>query len=259
MDKELFVAEDEDMSDSPALGEYEDTNDLQNGSLPEEDDDPIIQSVPIVHGALPHRLSQSVHVLQYTGRPKNRPFTDAQLKASVKPQSKVVQLKVPMDTLRFYDEARAGDLGTRVETLSLLGVLTSTDGGLYVGYVTDGKLVLLPVDSTAQLRPLFKYIDDVDTARTAQMRQEASTTDPAKQNAVQVLQTASKASLQISTEGPGVGIGSCLKHIKTFNEEEWGSLSWRNVGDSSTTKLTAQIRETKDEPVATTTLFDEFS
>lgn len=258
MEKEnLFVAEDDDMSDSPAIEQYEDTNDN-----PFEDDDPILQSIPIVHGTLPHRLSQSIHVLQYTGRSKARPFSLDQLKASVKSQSKVMELSVPMDTLKFYDEARTDQLGTRVEMLSLQGVLTTTDGRLYIGQVVekDGpRIVLFPVDSTAQLRPLFRYIDDLDSARTAQIRQDASTADPSKQNAVQVLQTASKASLQINSDGPRAsGMGSCLKHVKKFNEEDWGSLSWRNVEDSSTVQLKEKLRNPNGKAVATTTLFDEF-
>lgn len=255
----LFVEEEEEVSDSPAFDQYEDSRDQPLV----DDDDPIILSIPIIHGGLPNRDSQTIHVLQYAGRPKSRPFSTDQLKASVKPQSKVVELKIPMDTLKFYDEARIEELGTRVEALSLLGVLTDTDGGLYVGSVVekDGKsqVVLIPLDSTGQLRPLFKYIDDVDTARSAQIRQEASTADPVKPSAVQVLQTASKAG-QFNSEGAALStIGSCLRHIKQFNEEDWETLSWRNVEDSSTANLKKVLESPSAEPVVTSTLFDEFA
>lgn len=246
------------MSDSPAIEQYEDSRAEQ---LPDEED-PIIQSIPILHGSLPNRLSQTLHVLQYTGRPKSRPFTTEQLKATIKPQSKVVEVKIPMDTLKFYDEARVEELGARVETLSLLGVFTNTDGGLYVGKVVEkdgqSQIVLLPLDSTGQLRPLFKYIDDVDAARSAQIRQEASTADPGKPNAVQVLQTAAKAG-QLNAEGHASSIGSCLRHVKKFNEEEWESLSWRNLEDSSTVTLKKALSHPLTEPVATSTMFDEFA
>lgn len=260
MDKNhLFVAEEDEISDSPAFDEYEDSCAQQ---LP-EDDDPIIQSIPIVHGSLPHRVSQTIHVLQYAGRPKSRPFNLDQLKATIKPQSKVVELKFPMDTLKFYDEARAEEFGTRVEALSLLGVFTNTDGGLYVGKVVDNEgqsqIVLIPLDSTGQLRPLFKYIDDLDTARSAQIRQEASNSDPSRPNAVQVLQTASKAG-QLNSEGHAASrIGSCLRHVKKFNEEEWETLSWRNVDDSSTVSLKQALDHPLREPIATSTVFDEFA
>lgn len=254
----LFVAEEEDVSQSPASEEYHDfTNPLQG------DEDPIIQSIPLVHAKLPDRASQSIHVLQYTGKGKNAPFVHDQLKATMKPESKVVEVKIPMDTLKFYDEGRTEELGSRVETLALQGVLTNTDGGLYVGKVVEKEggpqIVLLPLDSTAQLRPLFKYIDDLDTARTAQLRQESSSSDPLKQNAaVQVLQTASKAG-QMSADGHSALIGSCLKHIKKFNEEEWQSLSWRNGEDSALMSLKERLVTPEVAPVSVRTVFDEFA
>lgn len=261
MEKEkLFVEEEEEVSNSPALNEYHDSHDAQ---MELEDDDPIIQTIPLYHGKLPDRVSQSIHVLQYTGRPKTSPFTHDQLKATMKPASKVVELKIPMDTLKFYDEGRSDELGTRVDSLGLQGVLTGTDGGLYVGKVVekeDGpRIVLIPLDSTAQLRPLFKYIDDVDSARTAQIRQDALMSDPSKQNtAVQVLQTASKAG-QMSSDGHSAQIGSCLKHIKRFNEEEWQSLSWRNGEDSTLAKLKESLSEPSTEALPVKTVFDEFA
>lgn len=255
----LFVEEEEEASDSPAFDQYEDSRDQQVV----EEDDPIILTIPILHGGLPNRQSQTIHVLQYAGRPKSRPFSTEQLNATVKPHSKVVELKVPMDTLKFYDEARAEELGTRVEALSLLGVLTNTDGGLYVGMVVEkegnSRIVLIPLDSTGQLRPLFKYIDDMDSARSAQIKQEASTADPVKPSAVLVLQTASKTG-QFNAEGAALStIGSCLRHIKQFNEENWETLSWRNVEDSSTAALKVTLESPNVEPVVTSTLFDEFA
>lgn len=261
MEKEnLFVEEEEELSQSPSLNEYHDSHVSQ---VEQEEDDPIIQSIPLFHGKLPDRVSQSIHVLQYTGRPKNAAFTHDQLKATMKPASKVVELKIPIDTLKFYDEGRTEELGTRVESLGLQGVLTGTDGGLYVGKVVeteDGpRIVLIPLDSTAQLRPLFKYIDDLDNARTAQNRQDASSSDPSKQTAaVQVLQTASKAG-QMSSDGHSSHIGSCLKHIKRFNEEEWQSLSWRNDEDSALAKLKESMCEPSTAALPVKTVFDEFA
>lgn len=256
----LFVAEEDDVSDSPALEQYEDSRDQQT---PEEEEDPVIQSIPLVHGCVPHRSSQSLHVLQYTGKPKSRPFTTEQLKASIKPQSKVIEVKIPMDTSKFYDEGRAQELGQRIDKLSLHGVFTNTDGGLYVGKVVEkdgnSQIVLVPLDSTGQLKPLFKYIDDADTARSAQLRQEASTADPVKPSAVQVLQTASKAG-QFNADGMGsTGIGSCLRHVKKFNEEEWESLSWRGTDDSGTAGLKHAMSAPLAEPISTSTVFDEFA
>lgn len=260
--KDLFVAEDEDVSESPALEEYQDTNE---GAMEEEeeDDDPVILTMPVIHGSLPHRSSQSLHVLQYTSRPKSRPFDLDRLRSSIKPGSKVVEMKVPMDTERFYDEARAEELGTRVATSNLQGVLTSNESGLYVGQIVekDGNLqmVLLPVDSTAQLKPLFKYIDDLESARTAHSKQEVSTLDPTKQSAVHVLQTAAKASNQLLSEGTYGGLGSCLKHIKSFDEENWLTLNWKGTGDTATQTILESLRSPSQGPVEATTTFDDFA
>lgn len=257
--KNLFVEEEEDNSESPALDQYQEA--FESPQHQEEDDDPVILTIPIVHGSIPERKSQSLHILQYTGRPKSRPFDIDQLKASVKSSSKVIEVKVPMDTSKFYGEERAEELGQRVETSTLQGVLLESDGGLYVGQVVekegDLQVVFVPVDSTAQLRPQFSYLDDSDPSR-------GSKPEPSQLNSsrgpVQVLQTATKASAQLSSEGHGVGtMGSCLKHFKHFSEEPWGALSWRNGEDSSTVGLLNKFRDPSQEPVTTSTTFDEFS
>ncbi|KAF3987597.1 hypothetical protein FT663_03742 [Candidozyma haemuli var. vulneris] len=259
--KDLFVAEDEDISESPAPEEYQDTN--EGVMEEEEDDDPVISTMPIVHGSLPHRSSQSLHVLQYTSRPKSRPFDQERLRSSIKVGSKVLEMKVPMDTSKFYDEGRAEELGTRVATSNLQGVLTGTDGGLYVGQIVekDGNLqmVLLPVDSTAQLKPSFKYIDDLETTRTTQSKQEVSTSDPTKQSAVHVLQTAAKASNQLSSEGTFGGLGSCLKHIKKFDEEPWTTLSWRTTADPSTQEMLGSLQSPSQDPTEAVTAYSDFA
>ena len=71
-----------------------------------------------LHAKLPDRAYQSIHVLQYTGKGKNAPFVHDQLKATMKPESKVVEVKIPMDTLKFYDESRT-EGGFSRETLAL--------------------------------------------------------------------------------------------------------------------------------------------
>lgn len=256
MEKEnLFVAEDEEMSDSPSSEQYQDT-------VEAPEDDPVIRSIPLIHSQLPDRNTQTLHVLQFAGRPHTRAFSSDHLKALVKRESKVVELKVPMDTQKFYDETRTEELGQRVEHVSLRGVLCDTNGGLYVGNVVEkdgqAQIMLIPLDSTAQLKALFKYIDDIDTARTAQVRQE-SVAEAGRPSAVHVLQTASKPSAQLALDGQSAGgFGSCLKHVKKFNEEEWTALSWRNGEDSANAKLKQQLDGVLTEPVSTKTLLDEF-
>ncbi|OBA23719.1 hypothetical protein METBIDRAFT_37203 [Metschnikowia bicuspidata var. bicuspidata NRRL YB-4993] len=258
----LFVSEDEEM---PPVSDHEQepAQPQPTGPEPEDDDDPIIRSIPLVHGSLPNRQLQSLHVLQFAGRPKAQNFAAGGLKALVKPGSKVVQLQTPMNTEKFYNLGRALELGGHVENLALQGVLTETNGGLYAGRIIDQdgeqKFVLIPLDSTAQLRPLFKYIDDLDSARYQQVRQENSAADPQKLSAVQVLQTASKPGSNPSAEGQlNGGVGSCLRHVKRFNEEEWLSLSWFGGQDSSTEHITRAISNPQADKLEASTVLDEF-
>ena len=258
-DKNLFVAEEEDvpMPGSPEVSESQESPLLQ----PAPEDDPIVRSIPLVHGVLPNRNAQSLHVLQFAGRPKTQLFAGQSLRALVKPASKVVQLKTPMNTLKFYNEGRAEELGGRVENLALQGVLTDTNGGLYAGKIVgqdaDQRIVLIPLDSTAQLRPLFKYIDDLDSARHQAVRQEHAAGEPPK-SAVQVLQTAAKQGNSVNESQIGAGVGLCLRHVKRFNEEEWLGLSWFGGQDSATGRLVLQMADAKTDPVAAATVLDEF-
>ncbi|GEQ69731.1 hypothetical protein JCM33374_g3405 [Metschnikowia sp. JCM 33374] len=269
-DKNLFVAEDEEYAQASDTSQNSSTQPepsaQQHGTHNQEeshDEDPILRSIPLIHGALPHRQSQSLHVLQFTGRSKAQSFAESSLKAMVKPASKVVQLKTPINTEKFYNAGRAEELGGRVENVSLQGVLTETNGGLYVAKIIDNegdqKIVLIPLDSTAQLRPSFKYMDDLDSARYQQVRQENQASDPTKSSAVQVLQTASKSGNNPNADGQlHGGVGSCLRHVKQFNEEEWSSLSWFSGQDSSTEHISRSLNNPSAEPVEASTVLDEF-
>lgn len=259
----LFVAEDEDMQDSGALENDPPMDGLDSAAAlndintADEEDDPIIHTIPIFHGSVSERQSQTLHTFQFPGRPHTRTFAGANLEALMKPTSKVVELKTPMDTLKFYDESRTQELGTRVDKVSLQGVLDSTNENLYVATIVDhegqDRVVLFPVDHTAQLRPLFKYIDDVEAARTAQLKSE--NVGAQKPSAVQVLQTASKSS-QGGNNGPlAHGEGLCLKHVKQFNEELWEALSWHSNDAESTRGFSSVMKTPLEERVEVKSLF----
>lgn len=246
----LFVTEDEDMQDV-TLDSTVSQNTQHVMNMADDDEDPIIHSIPIYHSTVASRQSQSLHAFQFPGRRVDRTFAGERLLVQVKPISRVMELKVPMDTLQFYDESRTQELGTRVDRVSLQGPLDPTNENLYVGAVLEqngqDRVVLFPLDNTAQLRPLFKYIDDVDAVRTAQMKSESAAAGGLKQNAVQVLQTASKMG-QGGANGPlAHGEGSCLKHVKQFNEELWEALSWH--GDN--TERTQEWRQKMNAPLET--------
>lgn len=251
----LFVNEDEDMPDTPALDAVAPSSPHVD---PAEDDDPVLHSIPIYHSSVPNRQSQTLHAFQFPGRSAAQTFSGASLQALVKPASRVVELRVPMDTLQFYDESRTQELGTRVDRVALQGVLDSTNG-LYAGAILeqDGRerVVLFPLDSTAQLRALFKYIDDVDAAHAAQLTESSAAATAQKASAVQVLQTASRMGLGASS-GPLVhGEGLCLKHVKQFNEELWEALLWQADGSDATRELRLALDAALEDAVEVKSLF----
>lgn len=259
----LFVAEDEEMQDPEALNNASQTADLDNAAtmndtnIEEADEDPIIHTIPIFHGNVSERQSQTLHTFQFPGRPHTRTFAGENLEALMKPSSKVVELKVPMDTLKFYDESRTQELGTRVDKVSLQGTLDFTNENLYVGTMVDhegrDRIILFPVDHTAQLRPLFKYIDDVEAARSAQLKSE--NLGAQKTSAVQVLQTASKSSLGGNNGPLAHGEGLCLKHVKQFNEELWEALSWHSNNADATREFSSVMKNPLEERVEVKSLF----
>lgn len=263
--QDLFVAEEDDTSDTPDVGQYHDTHESAQDDVSSEalsfQEDPIVRSIPIVHAQTPLRPTQTLHMLQFPGRRKTASFEGHQLRAAVKPASKVLQVQTPMDTLRFYDESRALELGTRVDAVSLEGVLASAGGGLYAGRVVpseDGpRLVVVPLDSSAQMRPLFRYIDESDVARTQAKAAEPAATDLGKPDAVQVLQTASKPSALMADGQNAGGVGSCLRHVKRFNEEDWQGLLWRGRDDSATVELDRALVSAPCAPVDTVSALAE--
>lgn len=271
----LFVAEDEEMPDAETLENISGTEGARNATgantsttmneikagqekeNEEDEDDPIVHTVPIYHGNVPERQSQTLHTFQFPGRPHTRTFAGENLEALMKPTSKVVEVKIPMDTLKFYDESRTQELGARVDKVSLQGVLDSTNENLYVGTMASHegqeRMILFPIDHTAQLRPLFKYIDDVEAARSAQLKSENHGAQ--KPNAVQVLQTASKSSLGGNNGPLAHGEGMCLKHVKQFNEELWEALSWHSNNADSTREYSSAMKNPLDQSVQVKSLF----
>lgn len=245
----LFVEEDEHMHDAEAEAGVEATGTNGHGddhgeaasgadgadgadsfaSASASASDPIVELIPLVLSRLP-AAEQSLHILQFPGRPKRRPYSAATVAPAIKPESAVLQLTVPLDTLKFYDPVRFEDWGVpeQIQTHALEGVLNETEGGMYVARNVGGCIVLLPVDRTAQLRPSFKYLDDVEQARQAQRRSDYM--DAQKPSSIQVLQTllARLAAAQGNT-GEGLlnqAMGESLRRIRKFDEEDWVPLHY---------------------------------
>ncbi|EMG47325.1 RNA polymerase III subunit, putative, partial [Candida maltosa Xu316] len=276
----LFVDENEDTSvpykpSTSTIAEEDDEDDyskikpdpdaIQEDPEPtiEEDvdeDDPIITSIPLYINTLPQRLKQSLHVLQYPGRPKSRPNRAPNCHVSIKPESQYMQLKIPVEINNYFDKDKIEEWGEQIGEQTLSGVLDSTaEVGNYAAKIinegNERKVILIPVDSSVQLRSSFKYIDDKDAQALQQRKQLEASTD--KPTSVQVLQSAAKHS---SASGEfSHSLGDSLKSVKRFEEEEWQNLVWKKGNDTITKELKRDLdRGIDDFELETKTSYDEY-
>ncbi|ODV82097.1 uncharacterized protein CANTADRAFT_24763 [Suhomyces tanzawaensis NRRL Y-17324] len=253
----LFVDEEDER-----VYDKEESPYYQEDEQEEIPDDPIIDSIPLVMNTLSSRSTQSLHVLQYPGRPKTRPLDQEEYRAAVKEESNYLEVRLPLDTNKFFNANKVEEWGETIGEQTLNGVLDKTDGGYYVGQIVkDGdsrKIVLVPVDSTTQLRPSFKYIDDIDQMAQTQRRAEASEAN--KNTNFQILQSSAKSSSQITnTEGFGNALGESLRHVKKFDEEEWSHLKWTPTQDELAQTTKEQLRNGGDGVELTTaTTFGDY-
>lgn len=272
---QLFVDEDDRVDDRrgyrPSTTTIKEENDEDESSpsleyvqaaLEEnDDDDPIIESIPLVMNQVPSPATQSLHLLQYPGRPKTRVLSNTPVSASIKPDSHYLDLKLPIDPTKFFNLRKVEDWGESIDKHSISGVLDPTEQGIYAAkVVNDGverKVVLIPIDSTAQLRTSFKYIDDLDKETMQQRKLEAQQERHQERPSVQILQTAAKHSTQ-NQDSHSHSLGDSLKSMKKFDEEEWKHLTWK-TGDTMVESLKLQLSDGADGiHLHNDTSYDEF-
>lgn len=235
----LFVEENENLMQHNQDEESQAfTDDLDKG---ESDEDPVVDSVPLVINSVPDPLKHSLHLLQFIGKNKSASQDSCDLKASVKEQSNFIELSTPINTSKFYDEARAEEWGTVIKEQTLSGVFDKTDGELYAGQITqhDGQkiIALTPIDSTVQLRPSFRHLNH------AEFIPQPEPSDQQKNKSVHILQTSAK---QNGHGGNGDNpsshsIGESLKQNKKLEEEESLPLQWRDIDDLQTKEYAKQL------------------
>lgn len=254
----LFVGEDDSFEDrrgyKPSTTTIKEEKEDEVSSPPDEqeeadneDEDPIVESIPLVMNQVPSPSTQSLHILQYPGRPKSRPLSNTPVSASIKPDSHYLDLKLPIDPTKFFNLRKIEEWGETIDKQSISGVLDPAEQGIYAAkVVNDGierKVVLIPVDSTAQLRTSFKYIDDLDKETLQQRKLEAQQERNQERANVQILQTAAKHSTQ-NQDSHSHSLGDSLKSVKKFEEEEWKHLSWK--ADALVDTLRLQLRDGAD-------------
>ena len=195
-----------------------------------DEDDPIVESIPLLINTVPERAKQSLHVLQYAGRPKSRPNRAGNCHASIKPESQYLQVKVPLDTEKFFNVDKIQEWGEQIVEQTILGVLDgSYEVGNYAAKIindSDGRrVVLIPVDSTVQLKPSFKYIDDLE-AQSIQQRNNKRVLMKNQQTSKFYNQL---LSILLNLENFCILWGDSLKLVKHFEEEEWQNLIWKKA------------------------------
>ncbi|KAI5960822.1 uncharacterized protein KGF55_004392 [Candida pseudojiufengensis] len=216
----------------------------QEDESEEEDDDPIIESIPLIINQVPKEQNKSLHLLQYPGRPKTRSLRNQTVISSIKPNSKYLELKLPLDVNKFFNKSKLEEWGENINLQNISGVMDQFGGGNYIGKIINNKenkenrkIVLIPLDSSVQLRSTFKYIDDLDKENLQNQRKLNSTTqEDVEKPSIQILQTAAKHSTN-NQDGFNHSLGDSLKSIKKFDEEEWKILNFKsNLGDDNDTR-----------------------
>lgn len=236
---DLFVAdEDEEMVES-----YTDTSMAEEYVVGEEEeeekeeemveDDPIMESIPLVISQGP-RIDQgsSIHLLQYMGKMKDTENTKPS-EVMVKPESQFILVKYPLRVDQFYDESRAEQWGLQVKHHEHNGGLNNTGDGLYAAKLVKDdennqkRFVLVPIDTTSQLRPSFQYLDDLENQKLLQRKESVDTTQT---SSVHILQSSAKSNAKSNPEGiTNPALGESLKHVKQFEQEPWVPISWEKA------------------------------
>ncbi|CAI5760194.1 unnamed protein product [Candida verbasci] len=241
--------------------EYQQFEDNAEEDEGEDDHDPIIDSIPLVMNTVSSKQRHSLHILQYPGRPKNRPLNNGAYSGSIKLESQYLEMTVPAEQ-QFFNKNKIDKWGEDITEQKLSGVLDKLESGAFAGkLINDGnerKVVLIPIDSSAQLRTSFKYIDNSDNANHQMLKKEYAKPESEVKN-VTILQSAAKNSTQ-NQDGFAHTLGDSLKSIKKFDEEKWKYLNWRNnKNDPIITNLKNELENGSNHiELSTNTQFEDY-
>ncbi|KAI3405160.2 hypothetical protein KGF56_002116 [Candida oxycetoniae] len=239
----------EDQLQQGASSSSSSSRDNANIQFGEEDEDPIVETIPLLMNYVPSTETQSVHLLQFPGRSKTRSLLREELvSATIKPKSHLLDIKLPMNSDKFFDQSKVDDWGPSIEFQSLSGVLDPNDTGIYAGkIINDGinkKIVLFNIDSSVQLRTSFKYLDDLDKS-SLQMKKPAQQDSPVDTQAVEVLQSAAKTSA-FGQDSNRTSLSESLRSARNCDEEQWQHLTWKMGNNSALQSLKQQLQDDAD-------------
>ncbi|CAI1552610.1 hypothetical protein SEUBUCD646_0K02450 [Saccharomyces eubayanus] len=190
----------------------------ENDDVEDEEDDPVVEELPLYISG----NDESLHVFQYANRPRlvgrkpaEHPFISA---ARYKPKSCLWEIDIPLDDQSFYnkEKAEADWNGVNIQTLKGVGV---ENDGQYAAFVKDMQVYLVPVERVAQLKPYFRYIDDVNVTR----KQEDAKRNPNPSS--QRAQVVTMSVKSVNDPSQNRLTGSLLAH-KVADEEANLELTW---------------------------------
>ncbi|GMM54833.1 DNA-directed RNA polymerase III subunit C37 [Maudiozyma humilis] len=223
--QELFVREEEEEEDVVMEGQnavVEDVDMLEeeenDQDHDDDDDDPVIKEIPLYFTG----KDENLNILQYVSKqrlvnhkPSEHPLIAA---ARYKSKSSLWELDVPLDSKAFFNEHKATEDWNGVEVQTLKGVAVENIGQ-YATFLENEKAYMVPVRTTTQLKPFFKYIDAV----TLKRKQEESKLNPTPASQRAQVVTMSVKSVNDSSQNRLTG--SLLAH-KIADEETPTDLNW---------------------------------
>lgn len=184
----------------------------------DEDDDPVIKEIPLHFTG----KDENLNILQYVSKlrlvnhkPSEHPLIAA---ARYKTRSSLWELDVPLDSKAFFNEHKAQEDWNGVQVQTLKGVAVE-NVGQYAAFLDNEQAYMVPVRTTTQLKPFFKYIDAVNLKR----KQEESKLNPTPASQRAQVVTMSVKSVNDSSQNRLTG--SLLAH-KIADEETPTDLNW---------------------------------
>ncbi|CAG8491145.1 4078_t:CDS:2 [Ambispora gerdemannii] len=204
---------------------------------PFEINDPdVVQRIPVYFTnqlALP-----GVQLLQFPIREKSRPYAEGEqpIKTRLKPNSKHLELDIPLDTNNtYYDKHRGQELalGTneemaktirdrfsqvndddKLDRQTLQSTAVPPKYFIPTKYISTGAFHLTPVNATYQLRPGLKYLDKIDE------KQKAANKKVDDEELKELNQDVDNEEPTISQKGKGRGRGRAVQISAKTNDPD---------------------------------------
>lgn len=239
-DSEAYAGQQLMYSEEGSGAEEEDDEEAEEEG-PGLGDDPIVKTIDIYATKI---LSEHLYLFQYPIRPANRPYeeTDRPTEARMKPRAGHLQVEIPILESNYYDRQRAVQWTTEPLRTQTLGGSVAPGRNYLVGLVRGDEMHVTPLKGVAQLRPIFRYIDEHDREEREVKRSEASADKTAR--APKTVQVSAKSSDML----PDL---STTALIRAAEEENWTKLQWRESTHRESENVSKHLMTGKQDTLCT--------